>query len=195
MGKVKKKSSEHREAVYDLTEDLNYLVSREHQILQDELGQVSTLVGDAIKILAKSFNNLNQQVAEQVSLVRSIADEVSDSQDPASGDQGVAGLDRIADISQQINQNVASAVRSLQFDDIVQQLVIHSQRRAEQMEQLFADLHEKILVLKAVDPQNATQITENLEAMQEAISQSRFALDKTNPVKQTSMGTGEVELF
>ena len=195
MGKVKKKSSEHREAVYDLTEDLNHLVSREHQILQDELGQVSTLVGDAIKILAKSFNNLNQQVAEQVSLVRSIADEVSDSQDPASGDQGVAGLDRIADISQQINQNVASAVRSLQFDDIVQQLVIHSQRRAEQMEQLFADLHEKILVLKAVDPQNATQITENLEAMQEAISQSRFALDKTNPVKQTSMGTGEVELF
>ncbi len=37
MGKVNTESSDLREAVYGLAEDLNRLVSRENQILQGEL--------------------------------------------------------------------------------------------------------------------------------------------------------------
>ena len=190
MGKGSTESSDLREAVYGLAEDLNRLVSRENQILQGELGQVSTLVGDAIKTLVKSFNNLNGQVAEQENLVQFIVAEVLH-----SNDHEVEQLGRISELSQQINQNVASATRSLQFDDIVQQLITHSHRRTKQMEQLFAGLTEKLSELKVVEPQNSTQITKYLEAMQEEINRFRVALEKTNPVKQTSMGAGKAELF
>ena len=70
MGKGIIESSDLREAIYALADDLNQLVSREHQILQDELGQVSTIVGDAIKMLVESFNSLNEQVVEQEIMVQ-----------------------------------------------------------------------------------------------------------------------------
>lgn len=183
-------SSDLREAVYGLAEDLNRLVSREHQIMQGELGQVSTLVGDAIKTLVESFNNLNGQVAEQENLIQFIVAEVLN-----SSDQELEQLGRISELSQQINQNVASAIRSLQFEDIVQQLVTHSHRRTKQMEQLFAGLTKKLSELKVVEPQDSTQIAKYLEAMQEEINRFRVALEKTNPVKQTSIGAGKAELF
>jgi len=190
MNKGNTESSDLREAVYGLAEDLNRLVSREHQILQGELGQVSTLVGDAIKTLVESFNSLNGQVAEQENLVRIIVAEVLD-----SNDQEPEQVGRISELSRQINQNVASATRSLQFDDIVQQLVTHSQRRTEQMEQLFAGLTKKLSELSVVESQDSAQIAKYIEAMQEEISHFRAMLEKTNPVKQTSMGAGKAELF
>ena len=183
-------SSELREAVYGLADDLNQLVSREHQILQDELGQVSTLVGDAIKILVESFNSLNRQVAEQENLVQLIVAEVLD-----SNDQEVERLGRISALSKQIKQNVVTATRSLQFDDIVQQLVIHSHHRTEKMEDLFDGLFEKLSELKVAESQDAILVAKYLEAMQEEITHCRVTLGKANPVKQTSMGAGKAELF
>ena len=190
MDKGNNELSDLREAVYGLAEDLNRLVSREHQILKGELGQVSTLVGDAIKTLVESFNSLNGQVAEQENLVQFIVAEVMD-----ANDQELEQVGRISELSQQINQNVASVTRSLQFDDIVQQLVTHSYRRTEQMEQLFAGLSKKLSELKVVEPQDSTLIAKYIEAMQEEINRFRVALEKTNPVKQTSMGAGKAELF
>ena len=190
MDKGNTEASDLREAVYGLAEDLNRLVSREHQILQGELGQVGTLVGDAIKTLVESFNNLNGQVAEQENLVQIIVAEVLD-----SNDKELEQVGRISELSQQINQNVVSATRSLQFDDIVQQLVTHSHHRTERMEQLFAGLTKKLSELKVLDPQDTTQIAKYIEAMQEEINRFRVALEKTNPVKQTSMGAGKAELF
>ena len=190
MGKEIIGSSELREAIYGLAEDLNQLVSREHQILQDELGQVSTLVGDAIKTLVDSFNSLNDQSAEQVRLVQLIVSEVLD-----SNDQEIEQLSRISELSQQINRDVASATRSLQFDDIVQQLVTHSHHRTEKMEELFDGLFEKLSELKVAEPQDAILVAKYLEAMQEEITHCRVTLGKTNPVKQTSMGAGKAELF
>ena len=195
MSKGKSESSDLKTAVHDLAGDLNRLVSREHQILQGELGQVSTLVDDAIKTLVESFNSLNGQVAEQETLIQSIVDEFLDSPASDSGDQGVKQLARISELARLINQNVASATRSLQFDDIVQQLVVHSRNRAEKMEYLFAGLYEKLSELQVVEPYNSTQIEKYIEAMQEEISHFRVALEKTNPVKQTSMGSGKVKLF
>ena len=190
MGKEIIGSSELREAVYGLAEDLNQLVSREHQILQDELGQVSTLVDDAIKTLVESFNSLNRKLVEQENFVQLIVAEVLD-----PNDQEIEQLCRISELSQQINRDVASATRSLQFDDIVQQLVTHSHHRTEKMEELFAGLFEKLSKLKIAEPQDAILVAKYLEAMQEDITHCRVALGKTNPVKQTSMGAGKTDLF
>jgi len=190
MGKEITGSSELRDAVHSLAEDLNQLVSREHQILQDELGQVSTLVGDAIKTLVESFNNLSRQVAEQENLVQLIVTEVLD-----SNDLEVEQLARISALSQQIKHNVVTVTRSLQFDDIVQQLVTHSHHRTEKMEELFAGLFEKLSELKVAESQDAILVAEYLEAMQKEIIRCRVALGKANPVKQTSMGAGKAEFF
>ncbi len=190
MGKGIIESSDLRAAIYALADDLNQLVSREHQILQDELGQVSTLVGDAIKMLVESFNSLNRELAEQENLIQLFIAEVLD-----SNDQEVEQLGRISALSKQINQNVVTVTRSLQFDDIVQQLVTHSHHRTEKMEELFAGLFEKLSELKVAEPQDATLVAKYLEAMHEEITHCRVALEKANPVKQTSMGAGKAELF
>ena len=190
MGKGIIESSDLRAAIYALADDLNQLVSREHQILQDELGQVSTLVGDAIKMLVESFNSLNRELAEQENLIQLFIAEVLD-----SNDQEVEQLGRISALSKQIKQNVLTATRSLQFDDIVQQLVVHSHHRTEKMEELFDGLFEKLSELKVAEPQDATLVAKYLEAMHEEITHCRVALEKANPVKQTSMGAGKAELF
>jgi iron-sulfur cluster repair protein YtfE (RIC family) len=195
MDKDKTESSDLAEAIYNFADDLNGLVSRENQILQGELSQVSMLVGDAIKTLVESFNSLNDQVAEQADIVQCIVAQVTDPQASDSGDRQVEQLARISELNQQINQNVASATRSLQFDDIVQQSVAHSHNRAEQMEQLFVGLYEKLSELKVAEPQDATLVAKYLEAMHEEITHCRVALEKANPVKQTSMGAGKAELF
>jgi hypothetical protein len=195
MDKEKTELSDLRGAIYGLADDLNGLVSREHQILKDELGQVSMLVGDAIKTLVESFNSLNEQVTEQTELIQSIVAKVSDSQVSDSGNQKSEQLARISELNQQINLNVATATRSLQFDDIVQQLVIHSHGRVEQMDHLFVGLYEKLSELKIAEIHNSRQTSKYIAAMQEEISRIRITLEKSNPVKQTSMGAGKAELF
>lgn len=195
MSKEKTEVSDLKEAVYELTGDLNQLVSREHHKLQDELGQVSMLVSDAVKTLGESFSDLNEQVAEQASLVELIVAEVLESQVSGSKGEEAEKLDKVSKLSQQINRNVAVAIRSLQFDDIVQQLVTHSHNRTEKMEQLFVSLSRKLFELKDLDPQDSMQIADYIEAMQKEITHFRITLEKANPVRQTSMGVGKTELF
>ena len=195
MDKDKTESSDLAEAIYNFADDLNSLVSQEHQILQGELSQVSMLVGDAIKTLVESFNSLNDQVAEQADIVQCIVAQVTDPQVSDSGDRQVEQLARISELNQQIDRNVASATRSLQFDDIVQQLVAHSHNRAELMEQLFIGLYEKLSELKVAEPRDAKQAAKYIDAMQEEISRIRLGLEKANPVRQTTMGAGKAEVF
>ncbi len=195
MEKDKTESSDLTEAINNLADDLNSLVSQEHQILQGELSQVSMLVGDAIRTLVQSFNSLNDQVAEQADIVQGIVAQVTDPQGSDSGDRQVEQLARISELNQQINRNVASATRSLQFDDIVQQLVAHSRNRSEQMEQLFVGLYEKLSELKVAEPGDAKQAAKYIDAMQEEVSRIRLGLEKANPVRQTTMRAGKAELF
>ena len=185
--KPTKKLSEPRTLLHKLANDLNRVVIKEHQILQHELKQISTLIKDAIKTLEDSFNCISDQSSEQLQLVKSIVEitTINNSDD----------LPRLSELTNGITKNVANAVRSLQFEDIVQQLTVHSHSRVEQMALLLSRLGNSLDKLNTIDSEKIDLMTQTIMEMQDDLQNFCNAVEKENPVKQHSMREGKIELF
>lgn len=167
--------------LYELAESIGSLVIREHQILQDELNQVAALVEDAVQELGGSFRKLNACVKEQDSIIKEISSDNHNS--------------KLNGLSQQVNSYISNMRRALQFDDIVQQLAGHASERIGQMQQLFKALGIDVANLKSIELEKNTQAQTYLMTMLENTNKYRQLLEKENPVKQSSMTVGEIELF
>ena len=172
--------------IYTLSEELSGLIIREHQILQDELNQVSALVGDAVKVLGTNIRELNAHVAHQEKIHGSDSVEITQH----SGGE-------YTKLSKQVNSNTSNMTRALQFDDIVQQLAGHASDRISQMQELFHLLDRKLSEIKVSDSSDEKhkQLHSNLQVMIENVIRYRLLLEKANPVKQDSMSEGKIELF
>jgi methyl-accepting chemotaxis protein len=177
-----------QDVLYGLADNLNYLVNREHQIIGDELEQMSALVSDAIKTLVKSFNNLNINMVDQAELVQEIVSAASSEKNNSTDEHQQEFLK----LGQEMKQNIATTVRSFQFEDIVQQLVVHCRTRSNGMEQLFSRLDKGLKQLKMAEKEQAIQIVND---MQKDVAEVRELLERENPVKQDSMSAGGIELF
>ena len=177
----KSEKTETHELLYELAESLSSLVIREHQILQDELNQVSSLVEDAVLELGGSFRGLNACVTEHA---------VFSKEADAEG-----GKSSLTDMSEQVSGYTSNMKRVLQFDDIVQQLAGHASERIAQMQELFAVLNQDVDKLKTLESDNHVESLNQLENMLEIIIKYRQLLEKENPVKQGSMSAGSIELF
>lgn len=185
MSKKQKGSLKTRELLYDLENKLHGLIMREHAEIRDELSQMGSVVSDAIKTLMQSLNGLNTQLQKQGQIVQEMA-SATDAEENENLHQGYQAL------GQMVNQNITVVVRSFQFEDIVQQLIGHCRARSEGLEQLVDQLSEDVNVLKNSSQGDSMQV---LSAMQVKIAEVGKKLEKENPVKQTSMGAGGIELF
>ena len=135
MDKQSNNNADLKSSIYDVADELGQLVLREHQILQGEMKQLSTLVCDAVKSLDSNFRHLNASAAEQTRIV----DEVFSG---SAADEEAHS--KFSEISEQISQRTASTIRVLQFDDIVQQLAGHASSRIARMQELFNQLEAKL---------------------------------------------------
>jgi len=178
-------SSDIQSLLYDLEGELYVLIKREHAEISDELSQMGLVVSDAIKTLVQSLNSLSGQLKEQNELVSLIASAADDAE---SEKQQLA----YHAISKMVNQNITTVVRSFQFEDIVQQLVTHCGTRSENLEQLFDRINQNVEDLKNAAKGESEYI---LSVMKTDIAKISEELKKENPVKQTSMGAGKIELF
>ena len=179
------KSSEIQSLLYDLEGELYVLIKREHAEISDELSQMGLVVSDAIKTLMQSLNSLSDQLKEQNELVLQIATATDDVE---SGKKQQA----YHAVSKMVNQNITTVVRSFQFEDIVQQLVAHCATRSGNLEQLFDRINRNVIELKIADHGESGKV---LSVMKADIAKVSEELKKENPVKQTSMGEGGIELF
>lgn len=178
-------SSETRALLYGLENKLHGLIMREHAEIRDELSQMGSVVSDAIKTLMQSLNGLNTQLQKQGKIVQEMA-SATDAEENEKQHQDYQAL------GQMVNQNITVVVRSLQFEDIVQQLIGHCRARSEGLEQLVDQLSQDVNILKNASQGDSIQV---LSAMQLKIAEVGKKLEKENPVKQTSMGAGGIELF
>lgn len=184
MNTNKSESSEIQSLLYDLEGELYTLIKREHAEISDELTQMGSVVSDAIKTLMQSLNSLSTQLHEQNELMQKIA---AVSNDVDSEEQhGYQAL------NQMINQNITEVVRSFQFEDIVQQLVTHCGTRSANLEKLFDRINLNVAELKNSNQSQSEQILSKMKSDIAIVSED---LKKENPVKQTSMGAGGIELF
>lgn len=104
---------------------------------------------------------------------------------------GVARMvDEIGTIAKGLSNEVDASVRSLQFQDITSQLIEHVQRRAHAVDLLV----QKLSTVATHGQGGARLGHEAAGELRSSLEQAR-AMTARNPVSQTSVSAGEVDLF
>lgn len=147
--------------------------------MNDEFKRMSAILQEAAKNLHECFGGMSNQLARQSEQLRMYNSACK--QDQASGDDIDALLSR--------------AVRSLQFEDILQQMITHSRRRVEEIERLFVILTAHINALNRNEAGNPGEILDMLRDCITDIDVVKCALRLENPVKYPSLNQGEIDLF
>jgi len=147
--------------------EANHIVG---DIASRDMSRAITAKGDVDEML-KALGSFNRQIADH--------------------------LDEIGDFTNQIKGNVAVAVRSLQFEDIVRQAVLQTQANLKGLESLMGDACDDLDELGKAGSEDgreyAVRLSEIRDRMQKA--KTRLMQEKCKPVNQSSMAEGSIELF
>ena len=104
-------------------------------------------------------------------------------------------LGEISHISEDIGQNVAVAVRSLQFEDMTRQLVEHMRKRLQAFHEFLATVEELRSDLLSEDGEAVEQqLLQRLAQLRVDFDESTQRLEGS-PIHQRNMDESEVELF
>jgi methyl-accepting chemotaxis protein len=108
-------------------------------------------------------------------------------------------VNELSEIAEQVTASVGQAVMSLQFQDMVTQLLGHVQRRLEVLDEVLDDEQKMALTLReSKDPAVTMQVLDSLKAHVDTLAEKLSALKQGvdhNPVRQTGYDSGDVELF
>lgn len=186
-----------------------------------EAGSGFQVVATEMRSLSQNSAKLNEQIRAEVEKSRSIVDETQelvnqmalrdidalvDAKNRADdifaqlNDMNAhvaSSLAEVSDIADQIDNNVGLAVRSLQFDDIVNQLLSHTEAdlkdNAETLSVLESHVRGCIDAMHSgeIDCRDAlVRLNDGLQDLKETVFK-----EKGKPVLQESMDAGDIELF
>jgi len=188
-----------------------------------EAGRGFAVVADEVRDLSGRTNHFSQQIREALATMQGQI-EASEkaihhmaAQDmtfalTSKGDVEVAmsGIeamnqrtgDSVAELNQiaeQVESSVNQAIVSLQFQDMVTQLLSHVMRRLDLMDEVVSDEEQMALALgNTGDPDATMRTLDTLREHVDTLSQKLMTLKKGvdhNPVRQTGYSSGDVELF
>jgi methyl-accepting chemotaxis protein len=188
-----------------------------------EAGRGFAVVADEVRDLSGRTNHFSQQIREALTAMQAQI-EASEkaihhmaAQDmtfaiTSKGDVEVAmsGIeamnqrtgDSVAELNQiaeQVESSVNQAIVSLQFQDMVTQLLSHVMRRLDVMEEVVSDEEQMAVALRNTsDPEATMRTLDTLREHVDTVSQKLMTLKKGvdhNPVRQTGYSSGDVELF
>lgn len=186
-----------------------------------EAGRGFAVVAEEVRSLSERSTVFNEQIRklvtssrDAVSNVRETVEEMAsrdlaasrDAEQKVSGIVGringinsglAAAIERIAQSGSQIDGAVNKAVRSLQFEDIATQALAASQIHVDRLTHMS---EEAFALRKLMDGEIRLAegvAARDLDAAAERVEQGRQTWSSTphKPVSQTSMQSGEVELF
>lgn len=186
-----------------------------------EAGRGFAVVADEVRNLSKNSNDFSEEIRsvvdkakKDITSAKTLVTEMASKdmtetisskdkvdrmlEDIGQYDEHVAKeLNKISDISQEINQSVGLAVRSLQFEDVVTQVVSYSNEHAERLQELVHHLNIQINSLsESFDDENihvdhvVAQFKSNIEALKQ-----QWNTPVNKAVGQSSMEEGDIELF
>jgi methyl-accepting chemotaxis protein len=183
-----------------------------------DAGRGFAVVADEVRKLSRHSGQFNEQIREQVEKTRESVTDVRRvvgemaakdmnaaitakgradtilSQITDMDGQLSADLNRIAEISGTIDEGVARAVRALQFEDITTQVLQHARQRLDGMERVLLDLATLTRDSAGAAEMDVTAVVESLRS-RVAHLVAELGDGRHNPVEQTSMSSGTVELF
>lgn len=185
-----------------------------------EAGRGFQVVATEMRNLSHSSARLNEQIRLQVEKSRKIVHEARDvvhqmaSRDMESlttakdssdvlfarlavmNEHISKNLSQISVISQSIDRSVGLAVQSLQFEDIVGQLLVAAERELGEQDKMLVDLRDRLrmatdTIQRAGDGRSALlRLAESLRGIRQST-----VFEKNQSVLQQTMDEGDVELF
>ncbi|MCC9000243.1 MAG: methyl-accepting chemotaxis protein, partial [Candidatus Contendobacter sp.] len=185
-----------------------------------EAGRGFQVVATEMRNLSQSSAKMNEQIRSQVERSKKIVHETRDvvnqmamrdmsslveAKDRADAlftkldmmNQFISeSLGQVSQVTQGIDRSVGLAVQSLQFEDIVGQLLTHADRELSEQEQVLADVYGRLSrfserVQSGGNVQTALlELNNGLQALCGAT-----LIQKSAAVLQESMDEGDVELF
>lgn len=180
-------------------------------VVADEVRQLSIRsntfsdqIGTAVTGISGSINDVEtsiRQMAErEMSLVEQSRAQTGDllAKSNHFHQRVETSANEISTIANQVAGEVAGAVTSLQFHDMVTQVVGHADKRIELLTSMLGSLGTVSLQnLAATGGDLGLQCSHRLEAFKQGIEEASSLIEtvKHNPVSQKSMAVGSVELF
>lgn len=188
-----------------------------------EAGRGFAVVADEVRDLSGRTNHFSQQIRQSLDgmevtiqaterainqmAAQDMSFALTSKGDVEQAMQGIETLNQrtsatvgeLGEIAVQVEVAVNNAVLSLQFQDVVNQLLGHVGRRLDLLDEVVGDEQRMVLALRDTGDTQATVRT--LDALREHVSQLSdkiVALKQgadNNPVSQTGYASGEVELF
>ena len=152
--------------------------------INGELNQVDRLVSDAVNNLVINFKYISKLTKSHHDMVLAIEKMAA----PEGSKNILTLLDKQMTIADKIEQELEMAITSLQFGDLVTQLLAHTTRQVEILN----------IELQRVSHANDLRGAGDYDAMQTGVSRAvnmAKAKNKKKPVVQQGMQMGEIELF
>ena len=153
--------------------------------IKDELGQAEQLVNDAVTNLVVNFGYISELTNSQRDIVLTV-EKMAMSDDNA---EVVKLLRRQMMMAKKIEQELATTVTSMQFGDLVVQLLKHTDSQINTLDS----------VLQRIDQQNIQE--RNIYQADDECNEISYAtikmkkINQTRPVLQQGLQSGEVDLF
>ncbi len=185
-----------------------------------ESGRGFAVVAGEIRNLAQHSNQFNEKIGTHVERSRKAMEELRGlvgamaSQDmnvalaakggiddmmsniTESDARSSAAADEAATINRGLGNDVSTTIRSLQFEDILSQLLHQTRSRLVELQEITADCTRDIEEL-ACAPADASELGVRAQRVRSRLAdqRERARLRSRGPALQTSMSAGEIDLF
>ncbi|WP_430391013.1 methyl-accepting chemotaxis protein [Dyella sp. 20L07] len=185
-----------------------------------ESGRGFAVVAGEIRNLASHSNQFNEQIGSHVERARTAMEQLRGlvgtmaSQDlnvALSAKGGIDAMmahvtesdartsavaDQVVEINRGLGTDVSTTIRSLQFEDILSQLINQTRVRLVELQDITTECTRDIEEL-ACNPIDAESLAQRAERVRSrlAIQREKARLRSRGPALQNSMDAGEIELF
>ena len=185
-----------------------------------EAGRGFSVVAGEIRNLASNSNQFNEQIGSHVERARAAMEQLRGlvgtmaSQDlnvALSAKGGIDAMmahvtesdartsavaDQVVEINRGLGSDVSTTIRSLQFEDILSQLITQTRARLVELQEITADCTRDIAEL-ACASMDAEALDERARRVRSrlALQREKARLRSRGPALQSSMDAGEIELF
>lgn len=185
-----------------------------------EAGRGFAVVAGEIRNLASNSNQFNEQIGSHVERARTAMEQLRGlvgamaSQDlnvalstkggidammahvTESDARTSAVADQVVEINRGLGSDVSTTIRSLQFEDILSQLINQTRTRLVELQEVTADCTRDIEELACTNVE-ASALAEHAQRVRArlAMQREKARLRSRGPALQNSMDAGEIELF
>ncbi len=104
-------------------------------------------------------------------------------------------LQQVSELGSRISGAVGGAVRSLQFEDLVNQLASHSDQNLDRLLEVVSVLDTQLPALREVCGSPGQDCSESVQRIRDTLLERSQSQRSHKPVAQTNMSEGDIELF